>query len=214
VPNQGTEYRVALIKWNSETGVILDGNPVPWNSLAGRPDVYTGAINLGRALIVCAFDILRKAHLAIMIRALFFWFPFEQCNHAGRRLLLSEPSSDIGSVKVAQLENSALYFQLVNLPAYVVLDLGRTIHGRLRAEVSGPSGTIIDIGWDERLLPGSIRPLPYPGSLHPQWNQVDSWVLAGTQRPGTIDARGGKPSSQSGDWAGSINNLEVEERIL
>jgi alpha-L-rhamnosidase len=42
-------------------------------------------------------------------------------------------------------------------------------------------------------MPDSLRPLPYPGSLHPQWNQVDSWVLDGTPRTlSTIDARAGR----------------------
>nr|WP_255604485.1 hypothetical protein [Oscillochloris sp. ZM17-4] len=77
-------------------------------------------------------------------------------------------------------------------PSYAILDLGRTVHGRLVADVAGPAGTLIDIGWDERLWQG-VRPLPYPGSLHPEWNQSDSWVLASDSHTlTTIDARAGR----------------------
>jgi alpha-L-rhamnosidase len=65
--------------------------------------------------------------------------------------------------------------------------------GRISADVSGPGGSIIDIGWDERLLDNTSRPLPYPGSLHPQWNQTDSWILDSSKRSiSTIDARAGR----------------------
>jgi alpha-L-rhamnosidase len=75
----------------------------------------------------------------------------------------------------------------------VVLDLGRTVHGRLQAEVNGPEGSILDIGWDERLWTDARRPLPFRGSLFPLWNQVDSWVLDGSSRSiSTIDARAGR----------------------
>jgi alpha-L-rhamnosidase len=50
---------------------------------------------------------------------------------------------------------------------------------------------LLDVGWDERLWQG--RPWPHPGSRFPGWNQVDSWVLAGPERPlGTLDARAGR----------------------
>ena len=96
----------------------------------------------------------------------------------------------------------------------MVLDLGRTVHGRLTADVSGPSGAIVDIGWDERVISGTLRPLPYPGSLHPQWNQVDSWILDGTTRSiSTIDARAGRYILIAA-WGNSqvrISNLQVYE---
>lgn len=76
-------------------------------------------------------------------------------------------------------------------PAYAILDLGRVLHGRVVAEVVGPAGAIVDVGWDERLWHN--RPLPFPGSLHPEMNQVDSWRLDGSQRRlSTIDARAGR----------------------
>jgi alpha-L-rhamnosidase len=73
------------------------------------------------------------------------------------------------------------------------LDLGRTVHGRLTAEVEGQPGAILDIGWDERLTQDTQRPLPFPGSLYSPWNQVDSWILDGRARAlTTIDARAGR----------------------
>lgn len=117
--------------------------------------------------------------------------PFEQGVHAGRRLLLSEPiSNTLNSGENIDLD---LSLKFLALPGYAVIDLGRTIHGRAELEIQGSSGTVVDLGWDERLYPDTKRPLPFPGSLHPQWNQVDSWVLDGTLRKvSTIDTRSGR----------------------
>lgn len=110
--------------------------------------------------------------------------------HAGRRVLLAPPQADPQAVTVSETPSPTLSFQP---PAsYAVLDLGRTVHGRLYAEVAGPDGATVDIGWDERLWQQTI-PLPFPGELHPEWNQVDSWRLDGReQRLTTIDTRAGR----------------------
>lgn len=175
--------------------VLLDDIGFEWTR-AGirRPDVLvaTRTIEAGHHILSFAgipphglsFDIsahdIRSATL-----------PFQQGAHAGRRLLLAEPDSQPDQVSVISGEGITLVFPTT--PAYAVLDLGRVVHGRLTAKVSGPAGAIVDVGWDERLLPGTLRPLPYPGSLHPPWNQTDSWVLDGTARSiSTIDARAGR----------------------
>lgn len=116
-----------------------------------------------------------------------WWTPFQRASHAGRRLLLAEPISDSQAV-----QHTASGLACIHTPSYMVLDLGRIVYGRFVAEVNGPAGTVVDIGWDERLW-HNRRPLPYPGSLHPEWNQVDSWVLDGTLRTlSTLDARTGR----------------------
>ncbi|MFN8439628.1 MAG: amylo-alpha-1,6-glucosidase [Caldilineaceae bacterium] len=120
--------------------------------------------------------------------------PFVQSNHAGRRLLLAEPVTNpaVATFTSDSLSQS-LDIQIEQTPAYLVLDLGRVVLGRLYAEISGTVGTVVDVGWDERLFPDTLRPLPHPGSLHPEWNQVDSWVLDGTERQlTTLDVRAGR----------------------
>lgn len=118
--------------------------------------------------------------------------PFSQGNHAGRRQLLAHPISAPDQVEV--ISNSGeLSLQFDSLPGYVVLDLGRTVHGRLSFQATSAPGAILDIGWDERLLSGTQRPLPYPGTQHAQWNQVDSWILTGNPRNlTTLDTRAGR----------------------
>ncbi|MCS6849180.1 MAG: alpha-L-rhamnosidase [Anaerolineae bacterium] len=114
-----------------------------------------------------------------------------QGTHAGRRLLLSRPRTDDSAVAVEYTPAGyALTFR--HTPSYVVLDLGRVVHGRIEAQVDGARGTIVDIGWAERPWRDGY-PLPYLGSLYPEWNQTDSWVLDGTlRRISTIDARAGR----------------------
>jgi alpha-L-rhamnosidase len=173
----------------------LDGDELDWEKAdTHRPDVYTAstAISTGSHSVVFA-DIpsqgltFGRSTQGIASTTV----PFEQGVHAGRRLLLAKPSDSPGAVYISPGEGLTVTFE--ETPAYAVLDLGRVVHGRLNTEISGPSGTVVDIGWDERLLTGTLRPLPYPGSLHPQWNQTDSWVLDGTSRPiSTIDARAGR----------------------
>jgi len=122
-----------------------------------------------------------------------------QGTHAGRRLLLSQPLPAPGIVQAtpaaltpAGTSDYTLNLNFTQPDSYAVLDLGRVVYGRLNATVSGGTGTVIDIGWDERVWQG-FYPLPYPGSLNPQWNQTDSWVLDGTDRHiSTIDARAGR----------------------
>lgn len=174
--------------------ILLDGSTLAWQVAgAERPDVYLAQAELTAGAHTLTFNPpdegLTFALSTYNLSGL--TLPFEQGNHAGRRLLLAEPVSQPGSVVANPGELNSLEF--IQLPAYVVLDLGQVIHGRLSAQVSGPAGTVIDIGWDERLLEGTLRPLPYPGSLHSLWNQTDSWVLDGTTRQlSTIDARSGR----------------------
>lgn len=131
--------------------------------------------------------------------------------HPGRRMLLPDLHPDESAVTVNATQPLDLSFGAG--PTYVILDLGRTVHGRLRADVSGAAGTVIDIGWDERLW-GGVRPLPYPGSLHPQWSQVDSWNLdGGTRNLATLDARSGRYVMIVvwGDQPVRMSNLSVVE---
>ncbi|HJW89640.1 MAG TPA: hypothetical protein VJ436_03255 [Anaerolineales bacterium] len=175
--------------------VLLDGNQLDWTPAGPtRPDVYlsSGALIEGKH----SLHFLNLPHegqtFAITTQNLTFQnFPFRQGLHAGQRLLLAEPSSNPALVNIVAEDSVGIVFN--NLPAYTVIDLGRTVHGRLVAEVIGSSGTVLDVGWDERLLAGTLRPLPYPGSLHRLWNQVDSWILDGKGRSiTTIDARAGR----------------------
>jgi alpha-L-rhamnosidase len=193
--------------------ILLDGAALPWLS-AGltRPDVYTAPVNLsaGQHELVfypptegLTFELTTNSLSNLEI-------PFAQGNHAGRRILLAEPVSQPEAVQLSG--DNQLNLTFTTLPAYVVLDLGRVTLGRLEAQVSGPAGTVIDIGWDERLLEGTLRPLPYPGSLNPTWNQVDSWVLDGTPRQiTTLDARTGRYILVNvwGTGPVSIENLTV-----
>jgi alpha-L-rhamnosidase len=139
--------------------------------------------------------------------------PFQQGRHAGKRMLLAEPLTAPGFVQSAETPNG-WRLEFSTLPAYIVLDLGRTVHGRIVADVSGPAGSIVDIGWDERLRTEALRPLPYPGSMYPQWNQVDSWVLdGGTRRLTTLDTRAGR-YIMIAVWGGGpvrLDNLRVYE---
>lgn len=159
--------------------------------------------------------------------------PFQQGLHAGRRLLLAEQVSQpdvvtlLSSKKIAEskappstIHDSAatepaevLDLQFNDLPAYAVLDLGRVVHGRVVADVMGPAGAVIDIGWDERLWQDKY-PLPYPGSFHKEWNQTDSWVLDGNPRSiSTIDTRAGRYLLIAvwADGPVDLKNLRVKE---
>ncbi len=171
-------------------------------TLPERPDVYTTSLYLESGSHQILLNAVPAAGMAVAIApasteapaqqppALQVELPFQQGLHAGHRLLLANPQPDPAAVIISPGADLSVSFE--SLPGYIILDLGRTIHGRLAAQVSGPPGAVLDIGWDERLTPGG-RPLPYPGSLHPQWNQVDSWILDGSQRPiSTLDARAGR----------------------
>ncbi len=117
--------------------------------------------------------------------------PLGQGNNPGRRLLIPTLQSDPQAVTVIST-TQGLELSFGSQASYAILDLGRTVHGRLVAEVSGPAGGLIDIGWDERLWQGE-RPLPHPGSLHPEWSQADAWLLDNEPRTlSTIDSRSGR----------------------
>ncbi len=174
--------------------ILLDGISLAWQPADSlRPDVYLAQTELPAGEHTLTFSPPAEGlTFALSTNNLSgLALPFQQGNHAGRRLLLAEPSSQMGIVNTNPGDLEALEFN--QLPAYAVLDLGRVVHGRIAAQVSGPVGAVVDIGWDERLLEGTLRPLPYPGSLHPQWNQTDSWILDGISRQlTTIDARSGR----------------------
>lgn len=199
--------------------VRLDGSPLSWIPIStSRPDVLRASCDLTSGVHVLSFlDIpATGATFAVPIAGIQYTdFPFHWGPHAGRRALLAEPVSNSGTVTIViGAQGIDLFFG--QIPAYAVLDLGRVVHGRVVAEVSGPAGAVLDIGWDERLWQEK-RPLPYPGSLHRQWNQVDSWVLDGSPRSiSTLDSRAGRYLWVAVWKAGPIqirNLLVLEERF-
>ncbi len=137
--------------------------------------------------------------------------PFSQGDHAGRRLLLAEPVSHPGQVTAVEGQDG-WDFTFTAPQTYLLLDLGRTVHGRLSAEVSGPVGAVLDIGWDERLHPPSEQAAPLsrlassgvePGRfMGARW---DEEVLT------TLDARAGRYVliAAWGDGPLKIENLRV-----
>lgn len=194
--------------------LYVDGTPLTWQTaLANRPDTQTTSINL---------DIGAHTLLLQKLPAEGFTFNYSTTNlawdfapmpqglHAGRRLLLAKytRAPDV-------LTQTAASFTINTAPSYFVLALPRTVYGRLVAQVTGPAGTVIDIGWSERLHPITNRPAPYPGSLYPDWNQTDSWVMDGTSHElTTLDARAGRYILVA-VWGGPVTfqNLQiVEER--
>jgi len=198
--------------------VRLDGAPLSWMPAPpDRPDVLVASRDLAPGFHSLSFLNVPStgATFAVPVSGIQYnGFPFHWGPHAGRRSLLAEPISLIGIVTTT-VGTEGISLSFGQASAYVVLDLGRVVHGRLVAEVWGPAGAIVDIGWDERLWMGR-RPLPYPGSLHRQWNQVDSWVLDGSLRSiSTLDTRAGR-YIWIAVWEGApvyIRNLHVlEER--
>lgn len=175
--------------------VLVDDRQITWvDAGETRPDVIRGTANILTGTHSIRFQSIPAGGLTYAISA-----PgsgpidgaFRQGLNAGRRLLLANPISSPEAVDLQA--GSAISATFQQMPAYLVIDLGRTVYGRVSAQVSGPAGAVLDVGWDERLLPGTLRPLPYPGSLHPEWNQVDSWTLDGTSRSiTTLDGRGGR----------------------
>jgi alpha-L-rhamnosidase len=175
--------------------ILLDNNDLEWREAEShRPDVSIAStmVDVGAHSLSFATIPSRGLTFGVSVQDIQpVTLPFRQGVHAGRRLLLAEPVSQPDVVSISSGEGVTVEF--TTTPAYVVLDLGRVIHGRLTANVIGPAGFVVDIGWDERLLPGTLRPLPYPGSLYAPWNQTDSWVLDGTLRSiSTIDTRAGR----------------------
>ncbi len=191
--------------------VTLDNTlPGEWQRIPDRPGVWqirtfleTGPHTLST---------LESNPFTIAGDGLTLTAPLAQGPHAGRRLLLAEPISHPTTFPVTP--QLTLDLEATDLPTYWVLDLGRTVHGRIVAEVEGPAGTLIDIGWDERLWQNR-RPLPYPGYLHNNaWNQVDSWRLDGRRRTiTTIDSRAGRYLLIATFGKGQIRltDLHVEE---
>lgn len=175
--------------------VRLDGSHLSWRPVSSsRPDVLAASRDIAPGIHTLTFLNVPATGATFAVPATgiqYTTFPFRWGPHAGRRSLLAEPISRSGVVSVAvDGEGVNLFFS--QTPAYAVLDLGRVVHGRIVAEVSGPAGAVLDIGWDERLWQGR-RPLPYPGSLHREWNQVDSWILDGSFRSiSTLDTRAGR----------------------
>jgi alpha-L-rhamnosidase len=168
----------------------LNAAPLAWNADPARPGVYsaTAFVDPGQHRIDGLVD-----------RAALLHAPFDDAAVAppaasvipapGIRAALAQPDADI-----FQIDTSSPHtYRLPSAASYVLFDLGQVRHGRLIFDVSGPSGTIVDVGWDERLQPGADWILPHPGPLHSEWSQVDSWTLDGTQRSvHTIDARTGR----------------------
>lgn len=172
--------------------IFVDGTPLAWQAApVGRPDTQTASVNLGLGPHTLLFQQLPAEGFTFNhSTANLSWdsSSLQQGLHAGRRLLLAKYVSD--PEVVTQTSDS---ITVNTAPAFFVLALPRTVHGRFVAQVTGPAGTIVDIGWSERLLPNTTRPLPYPGSLYPDWNQTDSWVLDGNVRTlTTLDARAGR----------------------
>jgi alpha-L-rhamnosidase len=199
--------------------VLLNSQPLNWSPAdVSRPDVLVTTISLQAGVHTVSFPATPLSEDVVFsvtaLQELAEHPPFTQSTHAGRRLLLAEPANQAGMVVDNHSADDTLSLTITSTPAYAVLDLGRVVHGRLEATVTGPAGAVIDIGWDERLLAGTMRPLPYPGSLHAEWNQVDSWVLDGSARTiRTIDARAGRYVLIA-TWGGApveLHNLQVRE---
>jgi len=134
------------------------------------------------------------AALAVPKKDVQLAYALVQGSDAGRRMLLGNPvagSSKAPKVSLHEGKATAL-IPASDRPRYFLLDFGRTVHARPELLAEGPAGTIIEVGWDERLTAG--RALPAPGSLHKDlWRQVDSWVLDGTaRRLTTLDTRAGR----------------------
>ena len=203
---------------NTGVGQIkIDNHVLSWEAWGeNRPDVYISQASVESGEHSLVFEDIPQNGLtfAVSNNINFVKFPFEQGSNAGRRLLLANPIKHSEEVGTALTSDDGLQIHFDSPPSYAILDLGRTVHGRLQAQVSGPNGSVLDIGWDERLLEGTNRPLPFPGSLHPRWNQVDSWTLDGSSRSiTTIDSRAGRYVLVAAWGTGPItlNNIRVYE---
>lgn len=197
--------------------VLLDGVPLQWSSI--QMTERHPNIRVAKQLIAPGDHLLSVSGIPADGFTLSLskqkidspTLAFQQGLHAGRRLLLAESISQRTAVTVSGEDTLNLEFE--ETPAYVVLDLGRVVHGRVLVDVTGPTGSVIDMGWDERLWQGKY-PLPYPGSFHKQWNQTDSWILSDSTRSiSTIDSRAGRYILIA-VWADGpvhLNNLRVEE---
>lgn len=199
--------------------IRVDQNKLDWRAAgANRPDVFQAQVQVRKGKHIIELEnIPNSGSLFNISKKDIYGLGSQVLPHGspGKRLLLAEPVSDASQV-VQRVTGDGLQLEFLEPPAFVVLDLGRTVHGRLSAQVEGPAGSLLDIGWDERLLPGTLRPLPHPGSLHPQWSQADAWILDGSPRTiQTLDARAGR-YVVIGVWGSGpvvLRNLQVfEER--
>jgi alpha-L-rhamnosidase len=175
--------------------VEVNGALLPWSSTSDwHPDIRQAGASVGAGSATLIFRNIPASGWPVLIsvndgEAL----PgaIAQGADAGPRLLLAQPQP-VAGVASAIMQAGGLEVTLSQRNAFVVLDLGRVVHGRIEADVTGPAGTVVDMGWDERLWKNT-HPLPHPGSLHPEWTQADSWVLDGaTRRLSTIDTRTGR----------------------
>jgi alpha-L-rhamnosidase len=162
--------------------------------LAQLPDGYASRLDRVLDPAVCTAvggRTLAIAQQGLQISALAGIHP---SHDPGRRTLLASPVPGGDAAPQVSLEGAGAEVVLPasSEPRYLVLDFRRTLHGRVVLQAEGPAGTMIDVGWDERLTEG--RPLPDPGSLVSNlWSQVDSWILDGTRRAlTTVDARAGR----------------------
>lgn len=174
---------------------LVNGNPLTWQPYhPDFPDLYRAEASLAAGLNQLSVAHMPAGGLTMAATGqgdIFSGLGMLQGEDAGRRLLLAEPTSDPAAVTITP--GTTLFMSIAQAPAYALFDLGRTVHGRVSFIAEGPQGSLIDVGWDERLYPGTQRALPYPGSLHAEWDQVDSWILDGTPRAATtLDARAGR----------------------
>ncbi len=200
--------------------VLLDGNGLTWLPTGRtRPDVYIAeaVVAGGRHELTMGDVVPYGATVLISKQNVVVPNPFSQGTHAGRRLLLAEPVPNRVIQAVARANTGVdIIIPPSAMPGYVVVDLGRTVLGRVQADISTGANTVIDVGWDERLLSSTNRPLPFPGSAHPEWNQTDSWALGvGEFAISSIDARAGRYLIVAvwGSAQVSISNLRVEEEL-
>jgi alpha-L-rhamnosidase len=168
--------------------------PAPRPCSAGRVVDQTAGERLVSAEWACEFSSGRTIAVSLSGLNLPAGLGVSPVSDPGRRTLLADPVPGGQTAPVVQLfsDHADVYVPPDEQPRYLVLDFGRTIHARLSLQAEGPSGTVIDAGWDERLTEG--RPLPNPGSLVSNlWSQVDSWILDGTVRQlRTLDVRAGR----------------------
>lgn len=178
--------------------ILVDGVELNWvMANLESPDIYQASLPLSVGQHILSVNGIPEGGVTLRLPAetiVWFDFPLVQGVHAGRRLLLSSYVSETSATFTSTFTSTLSHgISTPGMPSYFVIDLGRMVYGRLQMDVSGPEGAVVDVGWDERLSKTLAIPRPYPGSLHPPWNQVDSWVLDGSPRQiSTIDARSGR----------------------
>ena len=119
--------------------IELDGAPLAWSAAAGRPDVLFASREVAPGAHALAFVQPPPQGVTFSVsepHTVGLALPFQQGTHAGRRLLLAEPVSQVDAVRVDA--GSGIDLSFIRTPAYVVLDLGRVVYGRVVANVRGP----------------------------------------------------------------------------